>query len=127
MHDYLHVFWLAQLSISGAILQVILSNPLEARHYGHIWRASVEVALVYCFLSIEPSILNIMCFAMVGSLIFTVILVVLSVKFYFSATKLLLAGLSLGLFSSVIVTWSYYFSTALNMNLMYWLMGVCPV
>ncbi|CAM3418730.1 iron chelate uptake ABC transporter family permease subunit [Paraphotobacterium marinum] len=113
------------LSLSGAILQVILSNPLaEPGIMGISGGASVGVALVYCFLSIEPSILNIMCFAMVGSLIFTIILVVLSVKFYFSATKLLLAGLSLGLFSSVIVTWSYYFSTALNMKLlMYWLMG----
>ncbi|WP_318404484.1 vitamin B12 ABC transporter permease BtuC [Photobacterium leiognathi] len=115
----------AALASSGAVLQVLLGNPLaEPGVLGISGGASLALVCVLFFLPFTPSPMLAMSAAMVGALVFTLILVGLSRRRSVSMTRLLLIGVALGILSSAVITWAFYFSDDLSMRqLMYWLMG----
>ncbi|PST96477.1 vitamin B12 ABC transporter permease BtuC [Photobacterium iliopiscarium] len=115
----------AALASSGAVLQVLLGNPLaEPGVLGISGGASLAVVLLLFFVPITPTPFIIMIAAMAGALLFTLILVGFSRRQKVSMARLLLIGVALGILSGAVVTWAFYFSDDLSMRqLMYWLMG----
>ncbi len=115
----------AALASSGAVLQVLLGNPLaEPGVLGISGGASLAVVLLLFFMPITPTPFLTMIAAMAGALLFTLILVSFSRRKKVSMARLLLIGVALGILSSAVVTWAFYFSDDLSMRqLMYWLMG----
>ncbi|MCD9501075.1 vitamin B12 ABC transporter permease BtuC [Photobacterium phosphoreum] len=115
----------AALASSGAVLQVLLGNPLaESGVLGISGGASLAVVLLLFLAPITPTPFLTMLAAMTGALLFTLILVGFSRRQKVSMARLLLIGVALGIFSGAVVTWAFYFSDDLSMRqLMYWLMG----
>ncbi|PSV97892.1 vitamin B12 ABC transporter permease BtuC [Photobacterium iliopiscarium] len=115
----------AALASSGAVLQVLLGNPLaEPGVLGISGGASLAVVLLLFFVPITPTPFITMIAAMAGALLFTLILVGFSRRQKVSMARLLLIGVALGILSGAVVTWAFYFSDDLSMRqLMYWLMG----
>ncbi|WP_297479677.1 vitamin B12 ABC transporter permease BtuC [uncultured Photobacterium sp.] len=115
----------AALASSGAVLQVLLGNPLaEPGVLGISGGASLAVVLLLFVTAITPTPFITMMAAMAGALLFTLILVGFSRRQKVSMARLLLIGVALGILSGAVVTWAFYFSDDLSMRqLMYWLMG----
>ncbi|MCW8329803.1 vitamin B12 ABC transporter permease BtuC [Photobacterium sp. SDRW27] len=115
----------ASLATSGAVLQVLLGNPLaEPGVLGISGGASLALVILLFVLPFVPSPMITMLAAMFGALAFTLILVGLSRRRKVSTARLLLIGVALGILSGAVVTWAFYFSDDLNLRqLMYWLMG----
>ena len=115
----------AALASSGAVLQVLLGNPLaEPGVLGISGGASLAVVLLLFVTAITPTPFITMMAAMAGALLFTLILVGFSRRQKISMARLLLIGVALGILSGAVVTWAFYFSDDLSMRqLMYWLMG----
>ncbi|GAB3524372.1 vitamin B12 ABC transporter permease BtuC [Photobacterium alginatilyticum] len=115
----------ASLAASGAVLQVLLGNPLaEPGVLGISGGASLALVVLLFALPFVPNPMITMLAAMLGALCFTLILVGLSRRRKVSTARLLLIGVALGILSGAVVTWAFYFSDDLNLRqLMYWLMG----
>ncbi len=128
----------AALAVSGATLQVLLGNVLaEPGVLGISGGASMAMVLVMFALPGLPSPMLVMfalpglpspmlfmLAAIAGSMLFTVILVGIARAMHLTTARLLLVGVALGILSSAIVTWAFYFSDDLSLRqLMYWLMG----
>ncbi|MCV3263153.1 vitamin B12 ABC transporter permease BtuC [Vibrio harveyi] len=117
----------AALAVSGATLQVLLGNVLaEPGVLGISGGASLAMVLVVMrfALPVLPSPMIFMLAAIAGSMLFTVILVGIARAMHLTTARLLLVGVALGILSSAIVTWAFYFSDDLSLRqLMYWLMG----
>ncbi|WP_064604722.1 vitamin B12 ABC transporter permease BtuC [Photobacterium sp. J15] len=115
----------ASLAVSGAVLQVLLGNPLaEPGVLGISGGSSLALVIVLFALPFEPAPVVMMLAAMAGALCFTSVLVGLSRRRKVSTARLLLIGVALGILSGAIVTWAFYFSDDLNLRqLLYWLMG----
>ncbi|MGF1716190.1 vitamin B12 ABC transporter permease BtuC [Photobacterium chitinilyticum] len=115
----------ASLASSGAVLQVLLGNPLaEPGVLGISGGASLALVVLLFVLPFAPNPMLTMLAAMLGALCFTLILVGLSRRRKVSTARLLLIGVALGILSGAVVTWAFYFSDDLNLRqLMYWLMG----
>ncbi|RXJ74363.1 vitamin B12 ABC transporter permease BtuC [Veronia nyctiphanis] len=115
----------ASLAVSGAVLQVLLGNPLaEPGVLGISGGASVAlVVMTFWFPELAGTESKTIA-AMMGALAFTALLVFMARKRVVSTTRLLLVGVALGILSGAIVTWAFYFSNDLSLRqLMYWLMG----
>ncbi|WP_087017822.1 vitamin B12 ABC transporter permease BtuC [Thaumasiovibrio subtropicus] len=115
----------AMLAASGVSLQVVLGNPLaEPGILGVSGGASLFVILL---LFLFPSVAHpyvLMAVAVIGALLFTLLLVGLSLWRRLSTPNMLLIGIALGILSSSVVTWVFYFSNDMNLRqLLYWLMG----
>ncbi|UXI00051.1 vitamin B12 ABC transporter permease BtuC [Photobacterium sp. TY1-4] len=115
----------ASLAVSGAVLQVLLGNPLaEPGVIGISGGASLALVILLFFFPALSNPMITMAVAMAGALCFTLILAGLSRRRKVSTTRLLLIGVALGILSGAVVTWAFYFSDDLNLRqLMYWLMG----
>lgn len=115
----------ASLAVSGAVLQVLLGNVLaEPGVIGISGGASVMMVIVLFFFPLLATPLGFMLAAVIGSLIFTLLLVSIAQNMRLTTTKLLLVGVALGILSGAVVTWAFYFSDDLSLRqLMYWLMG----
>ncbi|GAB6262446.1 vitamin B12 ABC transporter permease BtuC [Photobacterium sp. R1] len=115
----------AALAASGAVLQVLLGNPLaEPGVLGISGGASLALVLMLFLLPWVPGPWLTMIVAMSGALVFTLLLVSLARVRRVSTTRLLLIGVALGILSGAVVTWAFYFSDDLNQRqLLYWLMG----
>ncbi len=115
----------AALALSGASLQVLLSNPLaEPGIIGISGGASLGMVLLLFLVPTLVSPSAFMLVAVLGSLIFTCILVGVGKMMHLTTARLLLIGVALGILSSSVVTWAFYFSDNFNLRLlMYWLMG----
>ncbi len=115
----------AALAVSGASLQVLLGNVLaEPGVLGISGGASVMMVGLLFFFPVLATPLGFMFAAMIGSMVFTLILVTVARRQGLTTTRLLLIGVALGILSSAIVTWAFYFSDDLSLRqLMYWLMG----
>ncbi|MDV5168501.1 vitamin B12 ABC transporter permease BtuC [Photobacterium rosenbergii] len=115
----------ASLAVSGAVLQVLLGNPLaEPGVLGISGGASLALVILLFVLPFAPTPILMMLAAMAGALLFTLVLVGLSRRKRVSTARLLLIGVALGILSGAAVTWAFYFSDDLNLRLlMYWLMG----
>ncbi len=113
----------AALAISGAVMQALFENPLaEPGLLGVSNGAGVGlIAAVLLGQGQLPNWALGLC-AIAGALIITLIL--LLARRHLSTSRLLLAGVALGIICSALMTWAIYFSTSVDLRqLMYWMMG----
>ncbi|TJB37355.1 vitamin B12 ABC transporter permease BtuC [Escherichia coli] len=114
----------AALAISGAVMQALFENPLaEPRLLGVSNGAGVGlIAAVLLGQGQLPNWALGLC-AIAGALIITLILLRFARR-HLSTSRLLLAGVALGIICSALMTWAIYFSTSVDLRqLMYWMMG----
>ncbi|MGS8038453.1 vitamin B12 ABC transporter permease BtuC [Escherichia coli] len=114
----------AALAISGAVMQALFENPLaEPGLLGVSNGAGVGlIAAVLLGQGQLPNWALGLC-AIAGALIITLILLRFARR-HLSTSRLLLAGVALGIICSTLMTWAIYFSTSVDLRqLMYWMMG----
>lgn len=114
----------AALVLSGAIMQALFENPLaEPGLLGVSNGAGVGlIAAVLLGGGTLPDWSLGLC-AIAGALVVTVILLRFARR-QLSTSRLLLAGVALGIICSALMTWAIYFSTSFDLRqLMYWMMG----
>ncbi|EFB8116449.1 vitamin B12 ABC transporter permease BtuC [Escherichia coli] len=114
----------AALAISGAVMQALFENPLaEPGLLGVSNGAGVGlIAAVLLGQGQLPNRALGLC-AIAGALIITLILLRFARR-HLSTSRLLLAGVALGIICSALMTWAIYFSTSVDLRqLMYWMMG----
>ncbi|EMV7259884.1 vitamin B12 ABC transporter permease BtuC [Escherichia coli] len=114
----------AALAISGAVMQALFENPLaEPGLLGVSNGAGVGlIAAVLLGQGQLPNWALGLC-AIAGELIITLILLRFARR-HLSTSRLLLAGVALGIICSALMTWAIYFSTSVDLRqLMYWMMG----
>ncbi|HAW7435424.1 TPA: vitamin B12 ABC transporter permease BtuC [Escherichia coli] len=114
----------AALAISGAVMQALFENPLaEPGLLGVSNGAGVGlIAAVLLGQGQLPNWALGLC-AIAGALIITLILLRFTRR-HLSTSRLLLAGVALGIICSALMTWAIYFSTSVDLRqLMYWMMG----
>ena len=114
----------AALAISGAVMQALFENPLaEPGLLGVSNGAGVGlIAAVLLGQGQLPNWALGLC-AIAGALIITLILLSFARR-HLSTSRLLLAGVALGIICSALMTWAIYFSTSVDLRqLMYWMMG----
>ena len=114
----------AALAISGAVMQALFENPLaEPGLLGVSNGAGVGlIAAVLLGQGQLPTWALGLC-AIAGALIITLILLRFARR-HLSTSRLLLAGVALGIICSALMTWAIYFSTSVDLRqLMYWMMG----
>lgn len=114
----------AALAISGAVMQALFENPLaEPGLLGVSNGAGVGlIAAVLLGQGQLPNWALGLC-AIAGALIITLILLRFARR-HLSTSRLLLAGVALGIICSELMTWAIYFSTSVDLRqLMYWMMG----
>ncbi|GAL09908.1 vitamin B12 ABC transporter permease component BtuC [Vibrio astriarenae] len=115
----------ASLAVAGAVLQTLLANPLaEPGIIGISGGASLGMVVVLFGLPWLASPLGFMVGAFLGALAFTLLLVFVATRLKLNTSRLLLVGVALGILSSAVVTWAFYFSDDMSLRqLLYWLMG----
>lgn len=114
----------AALALSGAVMQALFENPLaEPGLLGVSNGAGVGlIAAVMLGKGVLPDWALGLC-AIAGALIITLILLHFARR-HLSTSRLLLAGVALGIICSALMTWAIYFSTSFDLRqLMYWMMG----
>ena len=114
----------AALALSGAVMQALFDNPLaEPGLLGVSNGAGVGLIAAIMLTqgqlpSWAPGVA-----AIAGALLITAILMHFARR-HLSNSRLLLAGVALGIICSALMTWSIYFSTSFDLRqLMYWMMG----
>ena len=114
----------AALAISGAVMQALFENPLAEPGLLGVSNGA-GVGLIAAVLLGQGQITNWalgLC-AIAGALIITLILLRFARR-HLSTSRLLLAGVALGIICSALMTWAIYFSTSVDLRqLMYWMMG----
>ncbi|HBN6386000.1 TPA: vitamin B12 ABC transporter permease BtuC [Escherichia coli] len=114
----------AALAISGAVMQALFENPLAEPGLLGVSN-SAGVGLIAAVLLGQGQLPNWalgLC-AIAGALIITLILLRFARR-HLSTSRLLLAGVALGIICSALMTWAIYFSTSVDLRqLMYWMMG----
>ena len=116
----------AALAISGAVMQALFENPLaEPGLLGVSNGAGVGlIAAVLLGQGQLPNWALGLC-AIAGALIITLILLRFARR-HLSTSRLLLAGVALGIICSALMTWAIYFSTSVDLRqLMYWMWICC--
>ncbi|HAV9943020.1 TPA: vitamin B12 ABC transporter permease BtuC [Escherichia coli] len=114
----------AALAISGAVMQALFENPLAEPGLLGVSNGA-GVGLITAVLLGQGQLPNWalgLC-AIAGALIITLILLRFARR-HLSTSRLLLAGVALGIICSALMTWAIYFSTSVDLRqLMYWMMG----
>lgn len=114
----------AALAISGAVMQALFENPLAEPGLLGVSNCA-GVGLIAAVLLGQGQLPNWalgLC-AIAGALIITLILLRFARR-HLSTSRLLLAGVALGIICSALMTWAIYFSTSVDLRqLMYWMMG----
>ncbi|MCJ8616026.1 vitamin B12 ABC transporter permease BtuC [Escherichia coli] len=114
----------AALAISGAVMQALFENPLAEPGLLGVSNGA-GVGLIAAILLGQGQLPNWalgLC-AIAGALIITLILLRFARR-HLSTSRLLLAGVALGIICSALMTWAIYFSTSVDLRqLMYWMMG----
>ena len=114
----------AALAISGAVMQALFENPLAEPGLLGVSNGA-GVGLIAAALLGQGQLPNWalgLC-AIAGALIITLILLRFARR-HLSTSRLLLAGVALGIICSALMTWAIYFSTSVDLRqLMYWMMG----
>lgn len=114
----------AALALCGTLMQALFENPLaEPGLLGVSNGAGVGlIAAVMLGQGALPVWALGLC-AIAGALIITLILLHFARR-HLSISRLLLAGVALGIICSALMTWAIYFSTSFDLRqLMYWMMG----
>ncbi|MSL42442.1 vitamin B12 ABC transporter permease BtuC [Escherichia coli] len=114
----------AALAISGAVMQALFENPLAEPGLVGVSNGA-GVGLIAAVLLGQGQLPNwaLGLSAIAGALIITLILLRFARR-HLSTSRLLLAGVALGIICSALMTWAIYFSTSVDLRqLMYWMMG----
>ncbi|ARD61193.1 vitamin B12 ABC transporter permease BtuC [Kosakonia radicincitans DSM 16656] len=114
----------AALALCGAVMQALFENPLaEPGLLGVSSGAGVGlIAAVLLGGGMLPGWVLGVC-AIAGALIVTLILLRFARR-HLTTSRLLLAGVALGIICTALMTWAVYFSTSFDLRqLMYWMMG----
>ena len=114
----------AALALCGTIMQALFENPLaEPGLLGVSNGAGVGLIAATMLGSGSLSGWGVSLSAIAGALFITVILLRFARR-HLSTSRLLLAGVALGIICSALMTWAVYFSTSFDLRqLMYWMMG----
>ncbi|HGE6929336.1 TPA: vitamin B12 ABC transporter permease BtuC [Enterobacter cloacae] len=114
----------AALALSGTIMQALFENPLaEPGLLGVSNGAGVGLIAAVMLGGGTLSAWGVSLSAIVGALLITLILLRFARR-HLSTSRLLLAGVALGIICSALMTWAVYFSTSFDLRqLMYWMMG----
>lgn len=114
----------AALALCGTIMQALFENPLaEPGLLGVSNGAGVGLIAAMMLGGGELSAWGISLSAILGALLITLILLRFARR-HLSTSRLLLAGVALGIICSALMTWAVYFSTSFDLRqLMYWMMG----
>ncbi|MCU6671263.1 vitamin B12 ABC transporter permease BtuC [Enterobacteriaceae bacterium H4N4] len=114
----------AALALSGTIMQALFDNPLaEPGLLGVSNGAGVGLIAAVMLGGGALSGWGLSLCAIAGALFITVILLRFARR-HLSSSRLLLAGVALGIICSALMTWAVYFSTSFDLRqLMYWMMG----
>lgn len=114
----------AALALCGTIMQALFENPLaEPGLLGVSNGAGVGLIAATMLGSGSFSGWGVSLSAIAGALLITVILLRFARR-HLSTSRLLLAGVALGIICSALMTWAVYFSTSFDLRqLMYWMMG----
>lgn len=114
----------AALALSGAVMQALFDNPLAEPGLLGV-SSGAGVALIAGLLlgqGMLPGWSLGLC-AIAGAFVITLILLRFARR-HLSTSRLLLAGVALGMICSALMTWAVYFSSSLDLRqLMYWMMG----
>ena len=112
------------LALCGTMMQALFENPLaEPGLLGVSNGAGVGLIAAVMLGGGELSGWGISLSAIFGALLITVILLRFARR-HLSTSRLLLAGVALGIICSALMTWAVYFSTSFDLRqLMYWMMG----
>lgn len=114
----------AALALCGAVMQALFENPLaEPGLLGVSSGAGIGlIAAVLLGGGMLPGWVLGVC-AIAGALIVTLILLRFARR-HLTTSRLLLAGVALGIICTALMTWAVYFSTSFDLRqLMYWMMG----
>ncbi|QHM70870.1 vitamin B12 ABC transporter permease BtuC [Mixta intestinalis] len=112
----------AALAMAGCVMQALFENPLAEPGLLGVSNGA-GVGLVLCVLLGNGDFWAFSLAAMAGALLVTTILLFFARR-HLSNSRLLLAGVALGIICSAIMTWVVYFSSNLDLRqLMYWMMG----
>ncbi|WP_039058211.1 vitamin B12 ABC transporter permease BtuC [Enterobacter sp. Bisph1] len=114
----------ASLALCGAVMQALFENPLaEPGLLGVSSGAGVGlIAAVLLGGGALPGWSLGVC-AIAGALVVTLILLRFARR-HISTSRLLLAGVALGIICTALMTWAVYFSSSFDLRqLMYWMMG----
>ena len=105
-------------------MQALFENPLaEPGLLGVANGAGVGLIAAVMLGGGELSAWSISLSAILGALLITIILLRFARR-HLSTSRLLLAGVALGIICSALMTWAVYFSTSFDLRqLMYWMMG----
>ncbi|MFN1130655.1 vitamin B12 ABC transporter permease BtuC [Lelliottia nimipressuralis] len=114
----------AALALCGTIMQALFENPLaEPGLLGVSNGAGVGLIAATMLGNGSLSGWGVSLSAIAGALLITVILLRFARR-HLSTSRLLLAGVALGIICSALMTWAVYFSTSFDLRqLMYWMMG----
>ncbi|ENN5716781.1 vitamin B12 ABC transporter permease BtuC [Enterobacter hormaechei] len=114
----------AALALCGTIMQALFENPLaEPGLLGVSNGAGVGLIAAVMLGGGELSGWGISLSAILGALLITLILLRFARR-HLSTSRLLLAGVALGIICSALMTWAVYFSTSFDLRqLMFWMMG----
>ncbi|HEG1828163.1 TPA: vitamin B12 ABC transporter permease BtuC [Enterobacter cloacae] len=114
----------AALALSGTIMQALFENPLaEPGLLGVSNGAGVGLIAAVMLGGGALSTWGVSLSAILGALLITLILLRFARR-HLSTSRLLLAGVALGIICSALMTWAVYFSTSFDLRqLMYWMMG----
>lgn len=112
----------ASLAVSGAAMQALFNNPLAEPGLLGV-SGGAGVGLVLCIFAGMTGTWPMSLGAIVGALVVTFILLRFA-RQHLSSSRLLLAGVALGIICSALMTWAVYFSSSMDLRqLMYWMMG----
>lgn len=112
----------ASLAVAGAAMQALFSNPLAEPGLLGV-SGGAGVGLVMCILAGADNPWLMSLSAILGAQLVTVILLRFA-RHHLSSSRLLLAGVALGIICSALMTWAVYFSSSMDLRqLMYWMMG----
>ncbi|WP_380180604.1 vitamin B12 ABC transporter permease BtuC [Kalamiella sp. sgz302252] len=112
----------AALAVTGAVMQALFENPLAEPGLLGVANGA-GVGLVLSIFAGISGLWPLSFFAIAGALLITFILLHFSRR-SLSSSRLLLAGVALGIICSAVMTWAVYFSSSLDLRqLMYWMMG----
>lgn len=114
----------AALALCGTMMQALFENPLaEPGLLGVSNGAGVGLIAAVMLGEGALSGWGVSVCAIAGALLITVILLRFARR-NLSISRLLLAGVALGIICSALMTWAVYFSTSFDLRqLMYWMMG----
>lgn len=112
----------ASLAVCGVVMQALFENALAEPGLLGVANGA-GVGLVLSIFAGVQMLWQLSLFAIAGALLVTFILLHFSRR-HLSSSRLLLAGVALGIICSAVMTWIVYFSTNLDLRqLMYWMMG----